>query len=97
MIVELDGRKIGSAVDFHVEIARLLDLGPYYGKNLDALWDRLSFDVERPLLLRWTHASVSRRAMGEKDFEGIKQVLERAQRYDVQRGDVDRFEVTILD
>ncbi|MCK6885045.1 barstar family protein [Enterobacter roggenkampii] len=26
-----------------------LDFGPYYGRNLDALWDRLSTDVERPV------------------------------------------------
>ncbi|EOG8017508.1 barstar family protein [Enterobacter ludwigii] len=26
-----------------------LDFVPYYGRNLDALWDRLSTDVERPV------------------------------------------------
>ncbi|MEU7919219.1 barstar family protein [Micromonospora zamorensis] len=33
MQVELDGRQIRSAAEFHAEIARLLDFGPYYGKS----------------------------------------------------------------
>ncbi|MFC0032531.1 barstar family protein [Micromonospora chaiyaphumensis] len=97
MQIELDGRRVRSEAEFHVEIARLLDFGPYYGKNLDALWDRVSFDVERPVRLVWTHAGVSRKAMGKGDFERIVAILRRAEERDRRRDDDERFELVITD
>jgi ribonuclease inhibitor len=97
MEIELDGRRVRSEPEFHAEIARLLDFGPYYGKNLDALWDRVSFDVERPVRLIWTHAGVSRTAMGRGDFEKIVSILRRAEERDRRREDDERFELVITD
>ncbi|MFJ6167336.1 barstar family protein [Micromonospora orduensis] len=97
MQVELDGRQIRSTADFHAEIARLLDFGPYYGKNLDALWDRVSFDVERPVRLVWNHAQVSRKAMGKDRFDEIVAILRRAEEHDRNRGEAERFELSIID
>ncbi len=51
--VQLDGTQIRTEADFHRHVAALLDFGPYYGHNLDALWDRLSTDVPRPVHLIW--------------------------------------------
>ena len=35
----LHGARMTSRDEAHAEIARALDLPPYYGGNLDALWD----------------------------------------------------------
>jgi ribonuclease inhibitor len=93
--VVIDGREVDSAAAFHRIAARLLDFGPYYGRNLDALWDRLSRDVPRPVLLIWTYAAVSRRAMGEAAFNRIVNVLAAAQAEDAGRAATERFRFEI--
>ena len=77
--------------DFHRELAALLDFGPYYGANLDALWDRLSVDVERPVHLLWTASGTSRAAMGPLRFDRIVQILLKAVEQDADSNRVDRF------
>lgn len=77
----LEGRAIRSEADFHREIGVLLDMGPYYGGNLDALWDRLSTDVERPITLVWKDSAESHRRLGGY-FDRIVNVLERVKRQD---------------
>ena len=37
----LDGKNMTTRKDAHDEIARVLELPDYYGRNLDALWDLL--------------------------------------------------------
>ncbi|MGC4834781.1 barstar family protein [Micromonospora vinacea] len=97
MRAELDGRRIRSAAEFHAEIARLFDFGSYCGKNLDALWDRVSFDVERPARLVWNHARDSMNAMGKDRFDEIVAILRRAEECDRNRGEVERFELSIIE
>src|SRR5262245_29825820 len=97
MHIVIDGREVDSEAAFHRIAARLLDFGPYYGRNLDALWDRLSRDVPRPVLLTWTHAADSRRAMGEAAFNGIVDVLAAAQAEDAEMGMVERFRFEVLE
>jgi ribonuclease inhibitor len=87
----LDGRRIHSALEFHREIGELLDMGPYYGRNLDALWDRLSTDVERPITLVWKNADDSRRALGP-EFDRIVGVLDRVKRQDAAWNLEERFD-----
>jgi ribonuclease inhibitor len=79
MIVEVDLSHIDTDRKFHEALAKALDFGPYYGYNLNALWDRMSTDVERPLELVLTNAAVCRAALGS-DFEKILAVLEKATR-----------------
>ena len=55
MLLEIDGCEVRTEADLHILLARALDFGPYYGANLDALWDRLSRDV--PVV--WTDWQVS--------------------------------------
>ncbi|WP_285720603.1 MULTISPECIES: barstar family protein [unclassified Pantoea] len=38
-----------------------MEFGPYYGKNLDALWDCLSTDIERPIRIPWCHSDLSKK------------------------------------
>lgn len=87
----LDGRRIHTAIDFHREISDLLDMGPYYGRNLDALWDRLSTDIERPVTLVWQSADESRRFLKE-EFDRIIGVLERVKRQDEEWNLKERFD-----
>ncbi|MEP0391754.1 MAG: barstar family protein [Erythrobacter sp.] len=81
MIAEIDGSNIQSEADFHKEIAGALSLGPYYGRNLNALWDVLSCDVERPVTLVWKNADASRKSM-PADFEKITDLLRDIEKED---------------
>jgi ribonuclease inhibitor len=89
--VTLDGKQIFSEADFHRQAAALLDLGPDYGHNLNALWDRLSKDVPRPVHLIWAAAQASRSAMGPKAFGHIEDVLRATADHDAAWGLTDRF------
>ncbi|MBB4692296.1 barstar family protein [Paractinoplanes abujensis] len=91
MRVEMDGDRIASEADVHRQLAALLDFGPYYGKNLDALWDRLTTDVPRPVHLVWTAAAASRAAMGAFAFERVDRVLRQVAERDAHREPADRF------
>ncbi len=61
---QINGENVSSEVDFHIELSKKLNFPSYYGKNLDALWDILSSDVERPIILIWKNASISKEKMG---------------------------------
>ncbi len=91
MRVVLDGAAIQTEGDFHRQLARLLDLGPHYGNNLDALWDRLSHDVERPVELVWENSAASRENLGDELFAAIVVLLSDAQQHDIDAGYADRF------
>ena len=78
----LDGASIKNMSDFHVVMSKLLAFGPYYGRNLDALWDRLSTDVERPVKIIWLDSELSRKCLGE-DFEKIIQIFEKTKQQDL--------------
>ncbi|UJR78592.1 barstar family protein [Sandaracinus amylolyticus] len=91
----LAGSRVRSESDFHRELSALLDFGPHYGCNLNALWDRLSADLERPILLVWTKSEQSRAAMGTATFDAIVAVLERTRRQDLDFGWSDRFDYRV--
>ena len=94
MIVHLDGEKLTSESDFHDAITASLALSQYYGRNLSALHDVLSTDVERPLQLVWNNADISRRAMGA-DFDRIVGVLRRIESEDARIGYLNRFQLLL--
>lgn len=77
MRITIDGSLIRTESDLHDALSRQLDFGPYYGRNLDALWDRLSTDVERPVELVWESSDISRDLLGAEKFEKIKSILIR--------------------
>jgi len=94
MIAEIDGLKIQSEADFHNEIAQALDFGSYYGKNLDALWDVLSRDVERPVSVVWKNADASQKSM-PAEFEKIVDLLRDVEKEDAACGASERFELIV--
>lgn len=78
----LNGTRILSEKEFHSIISALLDSGPYYGKNLDALWDRLSTDIERPVKTICLNSEISRVGLGS-NFDKIIAVFERVKLQDL--------------
>ena len=56
MQLEIIGSKIYTEQDFHNQISKIFSIQDYYGNNLDALWDLLSTNVERPITLVWKDA-----------------------------------------
>ncbi|WP_327150159.1 barstar family protein [Nocardia sp. NBC_01329] len=83
MRATIDGTQIRTHADLHNALSGPLDFGPYYGHNLNALWDRLTTDVERPVEIVWESSGVSRELMGVEAFEAIASVLIEAAELDV--------------
>ena len=96
MLVQIDGREVRTEDDLHRLLSQALDFGPYYGSNLDALWDRLSMDVPRPVRVVWTHWQVSKRNLGAKRFGKIYSLLRAVQAKDQELGQEERFEFELL-
>ena len=70
----LDGQAIQSLDSFYQEIRKVLPLPDYFGRNLDALADVLTTDLDGPYEILWEHAAVSKQAMN-RDFQRIRTVL----------------------
>ena len=70
----LNGLKIQSLDHLYDRLEKRLSLPPHFGRNLDALWDVLSTDVEGPFEIIWTHSNESRKSMG-KDFHRVIKLL----------------------
>ncbi|WP_426212733.1 barstar family protein [Massilia sp. TWP1-3-3] len=94
MKLEFDGVSILSESDFHEALTEALGLSTFYGKNLDALWDLLSRDVERPVLLEWKNAEISKAAMGDR-FDSIVGILRDVEKQDIEYGWTERFELAL--
>jgi ribonuclease inhibitor len=82
--------------DLHEKLAEALDFGPYYGRNLAALWDRLTVDVPRPVTLVWEEASESRKNLGAELFDKIVKLFDDVRRLDADAGLVDSFNYKIV-
>jgi len=75
----LNGGSIQSISDFYDEITRVLSLPGYFGKNLDALADVLTTDIEGPFEIAWESSSASKKAM-KQDYSKIAALLKRIAR-----------------
>jgi len=93
MKIEIDGASIRSERDIHEFLSRSLEFGTYYGANLDALWDRLSTDVERPVEIVWKQSELSKQALGNDVFAKFHNLFLRVQAQDESHGLVDRLTV----
>ena len=72
----LNGKAIRSLVDLYNQLSISLALPKHFGRNLDALWDVLSTDVEGPFEIVWKQADASKKAMG-RDFDRAIQLLQQ--------------------
>jgi ribonuclease inhibitor len=75
----ISGASICSLEDFYSEISRELNFPEHFGRNLDALWDVLTTEVEGPLELIWEDSATSRESMG-KDFERLSGLLKEVEK-----------------
>lgn len=94
MQIKIDGREIRSEHDLHAALKRHLDLGPYYGNNLNALWDVLTTDVERPLRIIWYNSEATIAHMKQR-FDIICEVLTRLAEQEKSLSPERRFEFEI--
>lgn len=94
MNIEIDGNNIKTEAEFHTAISGALSFSPHYGKNLDALFDILSGDVERPVVLVWKNSPISKASMGDV-FDRIVNVLRRIESQDVEWGLEEIFELQL--
>jgi len=70
----LNGKTIHSLDDVYDQLAIQASLPEHFGRNLDALWDALSTDVEGPFEIVWKHAGISKKYLGN-DFERTVKLL----------------------
>lgn len=70
----IDGKHVQSLETLYSELSRQLFFPPYFGNNLDALFDVLTTDVAGPVHIVWKSAAASRHAMG-KDFDVVVTLL----------------------
>ena len=75
----LDGKTVRSLDDLYDQLSIRLSLPEHFGRNLDALWDVLSTDVEGPFEIVWKHTGDSRKLMG-KDFDRAVKLLKDLQK-----------------
>lgn len=68
---------------FYEELVRQLDFPPHFGRNLDALWDVLTADLEGPVEVVWEQADASKAVMGN-DFAKLAELLKEVA---AERGD----------
>ncbi|MFD3247932.1 barstar family protein [Rahnella aquatilis] len=87
----LDGACVLSEKEFHSIISLSLNFGPYYGRNLDALWDRLSTDIERPVKIIWLNSELSKVGLGNY-FDKIIEVFERVKLQDLSFNWEEKFD-----
>jgi ribonuclease inhibitor len=70
----LDGKTIRSLDDLYDQLSIRFSLPEHFGRNLDALWDVLSTDVQGTFEIVWKHTRDSRKLMGE-DFDRAVKLL----------------------
>ena len=72
----LNGSAIRSLEDLYSQLSQQLSLPEHFGRNLDALWDVLSADVEGPFEIIWKNAGDAKEEMGP-DFERVMKLLRK--------------------
>ncbi|GGH52246.1 putative ribonuclease inhibitor YrdF [Paenibacillus silvae] len=77
-IIEIDGRQLHSREALHQFLQEKLQLGEHYGRNLDALWDALTGEVQMPLTIHWSFLDSTREMIGEY-ADQIIEVMREAQ------------------
>ncbi|MGC2063919.1 MAG: barstar family protein [Thermodesulfovibrionales bacterium] len=72
----LNGSAIHSLDDLYDQLSRQLSLPEHFGRNLDALLDVLSTDIEGPFEIVWKKADESKKKMGGGYGRALKALQE---------------------
>jgi ribonuclease inhibitor len=70
----LEGRELASMDAVYDALAGQLQLGPEFGRNLDAVWDVLTTDVGGPIDIVWRDGQLSRARLGV-EFDRMVRLL----------------------
>jgi len=89
----IDGKINKSVNSIHEKLAADLDFGPYYGKNLDALWDVLTTDVERPFEICVVNIDEFE-TLGD-EFKKVIDLLKEVEQRDIASNYEEKFKLTI--
>jgi ribonuclease inhibitor len=76
---KLNGRMIRSLDDLYNQLSAGLALPQHFGRNLDALWDVLSTDIEGPFEIEWKCTDDSKKSMG-KDLDRAVKLLQKLEK-----------------
>lgn len=68
-------RDVHSLAGFYDELARQLAFPAHFGRNLDALWDVLTGEVEGPFEIIWEDFDLAREVFGT-DFDRLTALLD---------------------
>lgn len=71
-IIYIDFAEIGDEEDFYTQLKEKIELPEYFGKNLDALYDTITGELELPLHIEFVNMSVEQL----EDFEELLETLE---------------------
>ena len=69
---------------FYDELARQFGFPSHFGRNLDALWDVLTTDIEGPLKIIWEDTQLSQTGLGD-EYARLVSLLEEIA---AERGDM---------
>lgn len=92
--IYIDGSLINSELDFHKAISMVLNFGPCYGNNLDALWDMLSSGAACGVILHWDKSSASKEKLGQT-FDVIVHLFDEAKALDIKLGLSEKFDFVL--
>ncbi|WP_434751190.1 barstar family protein [Paenibacillus amylolyticus] len=80
--IQIDGRHLINRETLHQLLQDKLQLGEYYGHNLDALWDALTGEVHMPLTIHWIFFESSREMLGDYADQVLDLMREAEQEID---------------
>ncbi|MDO5718894.1 MAG: barstar family protein [Tissierellia bacterium] len=69
--ISLDGKMMTDKENTHIYLKEKLELPDYYGNNLDALWDLLSFE-SRPTEIQIINISMILKNLGDYGYSLIE-------------------------
>jgi ribonuclease inhibitor len=84
--VYLEGASMKTERDFHKQIAKLWDFGPYYGHNGNALWDMLGSGYGDGYFLHWRDSEMAKASIGKEKFAINISLLDDATKLPITKG-----------
>jgi ribonuclease inhibitor len=93
MRIVVDGEIVKTEADLHALLDSKLNFGPYYGANLDALWDCLTGGASRPIELIWVNSHESKVNFGAERYEKIVSLLRDVSQRDKKSGRKETFTI----